>query len=228
MIETPGVGLWRGTLLVAGKELRAEARGWIAVQGLALFAALAVLMFSFSLGPDGETLRRLAPGLLWLAVTLASLLSAGRSFAVEHDAGTLESLLVHPLPREAVFLGKALAAFLLLGTVAIGALALEAALYGLPAPGSGAMLLAGLIAAPAGLAMAGTYYGAVSASAPAREALLPMLLLPVLVPLLIASTQVTTAAFAGDDALGWLALLVAFDGILLALAVATFPFLLEQ
>ena len=228
MIEPPRVGLLRGTLLLAGKELRAEARGWVAVQGVALFAVLAVLMFSFSLGPDGETLRRLAPGLLWLAVTLASLLSAGRSFAVEHEAETLESLLAHPVPRESLFLGKALAGFVLLGAVALGALALEIVLYGLPAPRAGVALLGGLVAAPLGLALTGTFYGAVSASAPAREALLPMLLLPVLVPLVIASTQVTAAGFAGDDALGWLALLAAFDGILLALALALFPFLLEQ
>lgn len=218
----------RASLLVAAKDVRAEARTRSVLQGVAFYAALAVLLFSFALGPDSETLRRFAPGLLWLAVALASLLAVGRSFASEREIGTLEALLLYPVPREALFLGKLLASFLLLLVVAGAALALMAALFTLPEPSALWLLAAALPLGAFGLAVAGTFYGAVSAQLRAREALVPMLLLPVLVPLVIAATQVTEAAFSGGDGARWLQLLAAFDAVLVVLATAVVPYLFEE
>lgn len=218
----------RSALLVAGKDIRAETRTRSVLQGVGFYAALAVLLFSFAIGPDSESLRRFAPGLLWLAVALASLLAVGRSFAAERELGTLETLLLYPVAREALFVGKLLASFLLLLFLAGAALALMAALYTLPAPDAYWLLAAVLVLGAFGLAVAGTFYGAVSAQLRAREALVPMLLLPVLVPLVIATTQVTEAAFNGGDGSGWLQVLGAFDLVLLATATAVFPYLFEE
>lgn len=218
----------RAVLLVAQKDVRAEARTRSVLQGVSFYAALAVLLFSFALGPDSDAVRRFAPGLLWLAVTLASLLAVGRSFASERELGTLETLLLYPVPREALFLGKLLASFLLLIVLAGSALALMAVLYTLPTPGAFWLLATALVLGSFGLALAGTFYGAVSAQLKAREALVPMLLLPVLVPLLIAATQVTDAAFFGGSGARWLEVLGAFDLILLVLAAAVFPYLFEE
>lgn len=218
----------RASLLVAAKDIRAETRTRSVLQGVGFYAALAVLLFSFALGPDSETLRRLAPGLLWLAVALASLLAVGRSFASERETGTLEALLLYPVPREALFLGKLLASFLLLLVVAGAALALMAALFTLPEPSALWLLAAALPLGSFGLAVAGTFYGAVSAQLRAREALVPMLLLPVLVPLVIAATQVTEAAFSGESGARWLQVLAAFDALLVVLATAVFPYLFEE
>lgn len=228
MTAPPSVPLLRAGLLLARKELRTEARSRSAAQAVALFAGLVVLLFSFALGSDSETLRRFAPGLLWLAVALASLLAVGRTFASEQQAGTLEPLLLYPVPREALFLGKALATFVLVLAVAAGALGLMFVLYALPAPTGLGALLGALVAAPLGLALAGTFYGALSANLSAREALVPMLMLPVLVPVLIAATQLTTAAFQGGDALRWLVLLAAFDVALAIVALAVFPYVVER
>lgn len=217
----------RGALMLAAKDLRAEARGRTVVQGVAFFAALAALLFSFALGPDAETLRRFAPGLLWLAVGLASLLSVARSFAAERELGTLEQLLCYPLPREALFLGKALANFLLMLAVAAAALALMAGLYTLPMPTAWPLATA-LVLGALGLAAAGTFYGAVSASLRAREALVPMLLLPILVPLLIAATELTDAAFTDAAAGDWAMLLLSFDVTILVLGTALFPHVIEE
>lgn len=218
----------RGAWLVAGKDLRAEARARTVAQGVGFFAALTVLLFSFALGPDSETLRRLAPGLLWLALTLASLLAVGRSFASEHDLGTLEPLLLYPVPRESLFLGKLAANLVLLLLAGGAALALMVVLYTLPAPVAIWPLTAGLLLGALGLAITGTFYGAVSASLKAREALVPMLLLPLLVPLLISTTEITDAAFKGTSAGGWLFLLTGFDIVTLLLALAVFPYALEE
>ena len=213
---------------VAVRDVRAEARARTAVQGVFFFAGLAVLLFSFAIGPGAEDLRRFAPGLLWLAVALASLLDVGRSFASEREQATLEALLLYPVPREALFLGKLLASFLLLLALAGSALALMAVLYTLEAPVALWPLLAALVLGALGLAVAGTFYGALSAQLRAREALVPMLLLPVLVPLLIAATQLTDAALSGRAAAGWLQVLAAFDLVLLTLTMAVFPRLFEE
>lgn len=193
----------RAALVVAGKDLRAEARTRSVAQGVGFYAALAVLLFSFALGPDSETLRRFAPGLLWLAVALASLLAVERSFASERELGTLETLLLYPVAREALFLGKLLASFLVLLVVAGLALLLMAVLYTLPWPDGLGLLLAALVLGSIGLALAGTFYGALAAQLRAREALVPMLLLPVLVPLVIAATEVTDAALSGSSGGSW-------------------------
>jgi len=217
----------RASLLVAEKDLRSEARTRTVLQGVGFYAALAALLFSFALGPDAETLRRFAPGLLWLSVALASLLAVGRSFASEREQGTLETLLLYPVPREALFLGKLAASFAILLVVAVTALGLMAVLYTLPWPERPGLLLVALLLGALGLALAGTFYGAVSAQLRAREALVPMLLLPVLVPLVIAAAQLTESALAGGGS-SWLQVLAVFDLLLLVLSLAVFPYLFEE
>lgn len=217
----------RSALILAGKDLQSEARTRTVLQGVVFYAALAALLFSFALGPDMETLRRFSPGLLWLTLALASLLAVSRSFASEREAGTLETLLLYPVAREALFLGKLLATFALLLPVAVLALGLMAVLYTLPWPERPALLAAAILLGSLGLALAGTFYGAVSAQLRAREALLPLLLLPVLVPLVIAATEATDAAFAGGGA-GWLQVLATFDAVVFATALAVFPAVFEE
>lgn len=221
-------GLLSATILVARRDLRGEARSRTVLQGSLFYAGVAVLLFSFALGPDSETLRRIAPGLLWVTLALASLLPAGRSFAAEREQGTLETLLLLPVPREALFLGKVLASFALLIATGVLAMPLMAVLYTLPAPGQAWLLPAGLVLGALGLAAAGAFYGAVSAEARGREALLPMLMLPILVPLLIAATQVFDAALSGGDGVRWLLLLVAFDALLVVVPATVVGFVLER
>lgn len=218
----------RATLLVAGRDLRGEVRTRTTSQGIGFYAAVAVLLFSFALGPDSETLRRVAPGLLWVALALASLLPAGRSFAAEREQGTLDTLMLFPVPREALFLGKVLAAFALLTATGALAMLLMAVLYSLPAPVQPWLLLPGLLLGSLGLAAAGAFYGGVSAHVRGREALLPMLILPVLVPLLIAATQVFEAGLSGGDGARWLLLLLAFDALLVVIPATVIDFALEQ
>jgi len=140
---------------------------------------------------------------------------------------TLETLLLYPVPREALFLGKLAASFAVLLVVAVAALGLMAVLYTLPWPERPGLLLAALLLGALGLALAGTFYGAVSAQLRAREALVPMLLLPVLVPLVIAAAQLTESALAGGGS-SWLQVLAVFDLLLLVLSLAVFPYLFEE
>lgn len=217
----------RAGLLVADKDLRSEARTRTVIQGVGFYAALAALLFSFALGPDSETLRRFAPGLLWLSVALASLLAVGRSFAAERDHGTLETLLLYPVPRESLFLGKLAASFAVLLLVASTALVLMAVLYTLPWPERPFLMLVALLLGTFGLALAGAFYGAVSAQLRAREALVPMLLLPVLIPLVLAAAQVTESAFTGGGT-AWVEVLAAFDVVLLSVSLAVVRYVFDE
>jgi heme exporter protein B len=215
-------------LLVAEKDVRSELRARSFAQAALLFAVVAVLVFSFALGPDRPRLQDVAPGLLWIAASFAAVFALGRSFAAERDGDTLETLLVLPVPREALFLGKLLAnlaAVLALTSVALGLMFL---LYGLPAPSDTARLAAAVPLGALGLATAGTFYGALSVRLAVREAFLPMLMLPIIVPLVIAASRATALALEGGSGEPWLGLLVAFDAVLLTTATVLFRYLAEE
>jgi heme exporter protein B len=230
--RTPaGGGLRRAALTilhVAEKDVRTELRARSFTQAALLFAVAAVLVFSFALGPERPRLQDVAPGLLWVAASFAAVFALGRSFAAERDDDTLETLLAFPVPREALFLGKLLAnlaAVLALTSVALGLMFL---LYGLPTPSDLPRLAAAVLLGSLGLSTAGTFYGALSARLAVREAFLPMLVLPIVVPLVIAASRATALALQGGSGEPWLGVLVAFDAVLLATATVLFPYLVEE
>ena len=181
--------------LVAGRDLRIEARSRVVVAQVVPFALLVLVLFGFALDADQRTLSTFAPGLFWVAVLLSALLAVHRSATLEQSDGTLDALRMSGLTPLALFLGKAAAVFVQL-------LALEAMLvggllvfYGVEVDDPALLIVAGVLAG-ATVAAAGTLYGALASGLGVRETLLPILLLPVLAPVLIAATR------AFDDALG--------------------------
>jgi heme exporter protein B len=221
--------VWRDALLVAGKDLRIEARSRVATQQVAPFAVLVLVLFGFALDPDRGVLERAAAGLFWVAVLFTALLAVQRSFAVEAADGARDGLRLSGLDPAGIFLGKALA-------VAVQLLVLEAlllvgvaVLYDADLDGP-LLLAAGALAATAGLAAAGTVYGALAAGLRVRETLLPLLLLPVLAPVLLAATKTWEAAMGVglDDGGQWLQLLVVFAVVYTGFGVLAFGSLLEE
>lgn len=216
-------------LLVTAKDLRIEARSRVTTNQVLPFAGLVLLLFAFALDPDRGLLPRVAPGLFWVAVLLAGLLAVSRAFAVEAENGAREGLRLSTLDPAAIFLGKAAA-------VAAQLLVLEAFLA------TGLFLLydvdvrevwllamsAGL--ATAGLAAAGSVYGALAAGLRVRESLLPLLLLPVVAPVMLGATRAWEAALAGtpSDAWPWIQVMAAFAVMYSALGVVAFGPLLEE
>jgi heme exporter protein B len=218
-------------MAIARKDALAELRGRHAIVSTLFFAAIVLLLFGFALGPDAARLAAAAPGLVWLAVVFAGILAVSRLHLLETDDGALEQLALYPVPRRAIFAGKALAGFVLL--LAIGLLVTAAGwvLFGVDVPGVWPALLATLLLGAAGIAAVGTFYAGVTVRLRAREVMLPLLMLPVLAPLLLAAVEATSAALAGDPfgELGaWLQLLVAFDVIMLVAGAATYGYLLED
>jgi heme exporter protein B len=216
---------------IARKDALSELRGRQAVGSTLFFAALVLLLFGFALGPDSRRLTEAAPGLLWLAIVFGGLLTVARLHQLEADDGALEELARYPVGRRAIYFGKALAglgAMLVLGGLLLPVVAI---LYGIDVAGAWLPLLATLVLGAIGFAAVGTFYAGVTVRMRAREGMLPLLMLPVIAPLLLAAVKATSAALGGDPfgELGsWLQLLVGFDVVMLVAGAATYGYLLEE
>jgi heme exporter protein B len=221
--------MWRDAALVAGKDLRLEVRSRVALNQVAPFALLVLVLFAFALDPDRGILTRATAGLYWVAVLFSAVLAVQRAFSVEVADGVRDGLRLSGLDPAGIFLGK---------VAALGAqlLALEAllgvgvvVLYDAD-PAGGLLLVATCLAATVGVAAAGSLYGILSAGLRVKETILPFLLLPVVAPVLVAATQAFEAGLSGltSDGWQWLGLLAIFAAAYLGLGLATFDLLLED
>jgi heme exporter protein B len=215
--------------LVLGKDLRLEWRSRVTVAQLLPFALLVLILFAFALDPDREILEAATPGLFWLAVLFSVLLAIQRAFAVETTDGIVDALRLSGLDPAGIFLGKA-------GGIAVHLLTVEVALlvgvtlfYG-TSPAGPLLIVCTTLAATVGLAAAGAIYGVLAAGLRVRDTLLPILMLPVVAPVLLAGTEAFGAAYAGEsgDGWGWCALLGAFAVLYLAIGIFAFEPLLEE
>lgn len=216
---------------IAAKDARAELRGRHATVSTLFFAALVLLLFGFALGPDSRRLLDAAPGLLWLAIVFAGLLAVGRLHLIETDDGALEQLALYPVDRRALYVGKAFAGFGLMTLLGALLLPAVAVLYGIDLVAAWPPLLATVLLGSLGFAAVGTFYAGVTVRMRAREVMLPLLMLPIVAPLLLAAVKATAAALAGDPfgELGaWLQLLAVFDVVMLVAAAGTYGYLLED
>ena len=223
------MSLWREALLVAGKDLRIEARSRVTLYQVLPFGVIVVLLFAFALDPSRGVLPRVAPGLFWVAVLLAALLAVSRAFAVETENGARDSLRLSGLDGSALFLGKAgaIAAELAILEVILG---VGVALFYDVEVRSLGLLVAAAVAATAGIAATGTLYGVLAAGLRVRETLVPLLLLPVVAPVMLGATRAWEAGLEGTpgDGWPWVALLALFAVLYTTIGMLAFGPLLEE
>jgi heme exporter protein B len=219
----------RQAVAIAGKDLRVEARGRNALGTLLPFAGTLLVSFGFAFGPGRQVLQQTAPGLLWMAVLFAGVMAARRAYQAEAEDGALEGLLLAPVDKAAVFVGKAAAVAVELGALVVVILLLVIALFDLSFASPAAMLGAFALGS-VGLAAIGGLFGVVAEAARTREAIFPMLVLPLATPVLIAGARATDLAAAGraGEALSWLGLLLAFDVVFVSVGVLVFGYLMED
>jgi heme exporter protein B len=220
--------LLRQAVAVAGKDLRVEVRGRYALGAVLPFAATLLIAFGLSLGPGRTLLRETAPGLLWLAVLFAAVLASRRAYEAEAEDGAMEGLLLAPVDKAAVFLGKAAGVAAQLVVLEAVVIAMVSALFDLPVTGSAGTLAAAFLLGTVGLASVGALFGALDVSARAREAVFPLLVLPLATPILVAGVKATALAVHGRGASSWLGLLVAFDLVIVAAGTLVYGYLLED
>jgi heme exporter protein B len=221
--------VWGDAVLVAGKDLRLELRSRVTTNQMAPFALLVLLLFGFALDADRRVLDRTTPGLFWLAVLFSSLLATQRAFAVESADGNRDALRLSGMHPAGILLGKGLAVAAELLVLQVVLLLGVVALYGTDLDGA-PLIVATCATATIGLAAAGTLYGALAAGLRVRDTLLPLLLLPVVAPVLIAATRSFEDALGsvGVDGWAWVSLLAVFASVYTALALACAGPLLEE
>jgi heme exporter protein B len=220
--------VFRDAVVVAGKDLRIELRSRVVTNQVLPFAALVLLLFGFALDAQPRVLASTGGGLYWAAVLFAAVLAVQRSVAIEADDAAGEALRTSGIDPASVFIGKAaaLAAELLALETVLGCV--MAILYHLDVSGWG-LLAAVAVLATAGLASAGTIYGALSASMRVRETLLPLLFLPVVAPVLLSAARAwqLTLSHHQSEALPWLRILGAFGVIYSVVGVFAYEPLTE-
>ena len=223
---------FKAALAVLRKDLAIELRTKQSVPAMLLFSLIVFVLFHFGL--DRDTLDgALASGVLWVTLLLATVLAVNRLFAAEREGGALDGVLLAPIDRTAVYLAKAAALFLYLVALEVVALPAFAVLLLGPNLLNAFPALAGvLLLADVGLAALGALVSGLAAEARARDLLVPLLLLPLLVPVLIAAANATKPLLmpnAAADQLGkWLGFLALYDTVFVLVALAVFDFLLED
>jgi heme exporter protein B len=207
--------LARQVLTIAAKDLRAELRTKEAINASLAFALVILLMFSFAFDPEADTTREISGGLLWIVFAFAGTLILNRSFAREIPNDCLDALVSAPIPGAALFLGKAIANFLMVLAVELVSLPIFGIFYNVKWAQQPVELLAVLMLTTWGLTVIGTIFSALTVNIRLREVMLPMLTYPILVPALMGAMRLTAVLvmgkpIAGDD-LSWLKLLIGFD-----------------
>jgi heme exporter protein CcmB len=216
----------RTVLTIARKDLVIEARSRELAYTTLFFAISVVLVFSFSFVVEGVALTEAAAGILWVAIAFAGTLALGRTFERERQADTLKALLLSPVERPAIYLGKLVGLLLLMTVVEALIVPVVGLLFQAPL-GRAPWLLTGLLAAGTlGFAAVGTLFAAMLIRAHSRDVLLPVVLYPITVPLVIAGVRGTASIFAAEPNLAmaqaWLSMLVFFDAVFLTLALWVF------
>lgn len=207
--------LVRQILTVTAKDLRAELRTKEAINASLAFALVILLMFSFAFDPEADTTREISGGLLWIVFAFAGTLILNRSFAREIPNDCLDALISAPVPGAALFLGKAIANFLMVLAVELVSLPIFGIFYNVKWAQQPVQLLGVLMLATWGLTIIGTIFSALTVNIRLREVMLPMLTYPILVPALMGAMRLTAVLvmghpISGDD-VSWLKMLVGFD-----------------
>jgi heme exporter protein B len=201
-------------------------------QAMAVFAfgATALLLLSFAIGPDARALRQNAAGFLWIALLFASVLSLADSFKLESEQRALEGLLLLPADPRALFYGKALSNWLQLFLLGTALVPVMVVLYDAATPRALALFLV-LGLGTAAVSAPGTLYAAMTSQARAAQVLLPLLLLPLVVPVLLAAVKATQLLLLGDpmdQLVPWTLLLVAFNAVFWSLSGLLFGAVVEE
>jgi heme exporter protein B len=211
------------------KDVAAELHTREMVSAMLVFAVLSLLIFSFALDLRGAVARAAAPGVLWATVAFAGTLGLSRSLAREQQTGCIDGLLLAPVDRSAIFFGKALGNLVFMTVVEVILLPLFSALFDVPLLLPGVLLVVAL--GTLGYAAVGTLLASIAVNTRAREVMLPVLLLPLAVPLLIAAVQATGGLVEGaslDEVGGWLRLLVVYDLLVVAVSMLTYSYVVEE
>ncbi len=218
-------------LLVVSKDLLLERRSKANLNALIFLSGIILVVISFALGPSSSRLQSVAGGILWIAFAFAGVLAFGRAYQVEGNNGCFEGMLLTGVDPRTIYLGKLIATCIVMLAVEMVVVFAMALLYGLDLWSRAPSLLLIATLGTLGFASIGILYGRLTMSLRAREVMLPLLVLPVVLPLVLAAVQATQIVIQGGSVGGtwiWVELLVVFDIVFLTAGLLTFAVLCEE
>lgn len=216
----------RAVFAIIRKDLRAELRSKELVSTMVLFTLLSVLIFSFALELDRTARQELVNGILWVTLVFASILGLNRSLATERELGGMDAMMIAPIPRMAIYIGKMVGNFLFVLVVGLVLLPIMTILYNtslfhLP-------LLITTMLGTFGLSAIGTLLAAMTAQTRSRETLLPIAMLPVVIPLLLVVIAAASTVMRGEEAWAWIGVLALVDSVYAMLGLILFDYVIED
>jgi heme exporter protein B len=219
----------RQVLAIVQKDLAAELRTKESLSAMVVFSLIVLVIFNFAFELQGVDITVVGAGVLWSAFTFSGILGLGRSFAAEKDKGSLEGVLLSPVDRGAVFLGKAISNFVFISAMEAVTLPLFAILNNVALPWF--PLVPYIVLGTIGFAAMGTLLSAIAASTKMREVMLPLLLFPVSIPLLMAVVKLTGGALqarAFSESVLWFNILILYDVLFVVVAFWVFEYVVEE
>jgi len=216
-------------LAIFWKDILTEIRTKEIVVSVLVFALLVLVIFNFAFSIGAGMTEMVAPGILWVALTFGGVIGFNRIFAVEKENSRLEGLMLCPIDRAVIYWGKLAGSFTFMLAVAIVITPIFLALFNLPLFLPRLALI--IVLAITGFAAVGTLFSAVAINTRARDIMLPILFLPVVIPVIVAAVKATVSVLAGKpwgDMLTWLQIMIAFDIIYLVVATLVFEFVVEE
>ncbi len=215
-------------LAIVWKDILSEVRTKEIATSLVAFALLVIIVVSFALEP-GEQTSPIAAGILWVAFTFAGVLGLSRSFVLEKDKGCLQGLMLCPVDRGLLYLGKMLSIMVFM--LVVEAIILPVFIILLNQPLFPPQLVVIALLATIGFAAVGTLFSALAVNTKARDVMLPLLFLPIASPVIIAAIKSSGLALSGESwgaIASWLGIMAAFDVIFLAVSPLVFEFVIEE
>lgn len=211
------------------KDLQAEFRSRELLSLMVIFALLSLLIFSFALELDRLAREEAISGVLWVTVAFASIIGLNRSLTLEREQGNLDAMLIAPIHRAAIFVGKLFGNYLFALLVGVLLVPIAALLYNLPLINTWLFIV--LVFGTLGLSGIGTLLATMTAQTRTRESLLPVVMLPLALPVVLTAVRATTGILSAQPAenwLGWLHLLAVINVVYFAASFIMFEFVVEE
>jgi heme exporter protein B len=221
----------KGVLAILWKDIISEARTREMMNSMFIFAILIIVVFQFAFSPGTERIHEIASGVLWVAFLFAGILGLNRSFAIERDRGCLRGLLLCPVDRSVIYLGKVLGNLIFIMAVNLITLLVFVIFFNISVLPVLAKLMIIVLLATIGYSAVGTLFSAISCNTRMREVMLPILMLPIMVPVIIAAVKATVSLFSGGSEADFtfgLRLMGVFDAVFIVVSIAVFDYVVEE
>jgi heme exporter protein B len=216
-------------MAVVWKDLTAEIRSREVFSAMLVFALLVVLIFNFALDLEAGTRASITSGVLWVTFTFAGTLGLNRSMAQEKDRGCMDGLLMAPVDRSAIYMGKVIGNLVFMFAVEIVVIPVFSVLYNVNLINIGLILV--VLLGSIGYIAVGTLLASMAVQTRTRDMLLPILLFPVVIPLIVAAVKASAGfiqVLPMNEITPWLNLLIVYDVVFLAVAWMVFDYVVEE